>query len=83
MQKCVCEVPGIRQTDIGWELVSELEDDKVYELAFDGSDSDAEVLERATGLTFLGDCVEVYSEPRPCAVSGRMTTRKQHLARMY
>jgi len=83
MQKFVCEFPGIRQTDIGWELVSELEDDKVYELAFDGNDSDAEVLERATGLTFLGDCVEVYSEPRPCAVSGRMTTRKQHLARMY
>ena len=52
-------------------------------MAFDGNDSDAEVLEKATGLAFLGDCSEPYDEARPCAVTGRMTTRRQHLARMY
>jgi len=83
MQKLVCEFPGIQETDKGWELLSPIEDGKVYELAFDGNDSDAEVLEKATGLTFLGDCVDVYSEPRKCVVTGRMTNRKQHLARMY
>ena len=55
----------------------------VYELAFDGNDADAEVLEKATGLTLLGDCAQPYPEPIPCAVTGKLTTRRQHLARMY
>ena len=58
-------------------MLQPLEDGKVYQLAFDGNDSDAEVLEKATGLTFLGDCIEPFSEPIPCAVTGRMTTKKQ------
>lgn len=83
MSHFVIPFPGITQTDGGWQLNSDLEDGKVYEFAFDGNDSDAEILERASGLTFLGDCIEPFAEPRPCAVTGRMTTRRQHLARMY
>ena len=44
---------------------------------------DAEVLEKATGLTLLGDCVTPYDTPKDCAVTGKPTTRRQHLARMY
>jgi hypothetical protein len=83
MSQFVIPFPGITQTDDGWQLNSDIEDGKVYEFAFDGNDSDAEILERASGLTFLGDCIEPFAEPRPCAVTGRMTTRRQHLARMY
>ena len=49
----------------------------------DGNDADAEVLEKATGLTLLGDCVTAYDEPVDCAVTGKPTNRRQHLARMY
>jgi len=75
--------PGVVPTGDKWELAGEIEDGVIYEIAFDGNDSDAEVLEKLTGLAILGDCDEPYSEPKPCVVTGRMTTRKQHLARMY
>ena len=39
--------------------------------------------EKITGLALLGDSVEPYSSPMPCAITGKLTTRKQHLARMY
>ena len=83
MENLVLDFPGIEQSPDGWKLTNPIEDGKVYQLAFDGNDSDAEILEKATGLTFLGDCIDSYSEPKPCVVTGRMTTRKQHLARMY
>ena len=54
-----------------------------YELAFDGSDSDAEILEKSTGLTLLGESDIPFPEPIPCAVTGKATTRRQHIARMY
>ena len=75
--------PGLSQTADIWKLDAALEEGFVYELAFDGNDADAEVLEKATGLTLLGDCAQPYPEPIPCAVTGKLTTRRQHLARMY
>lgn len=83
MNKFIQPFPGIEKTSSGWRLQGKIEDDRVYELAFDGNDFDAEILEKATGLAFLGDCIDSYAEPRACAVTGRMTTRRQHLARMY
>jgi hypothetical protein len=75
--------PGLIKNETGWHLQSPVEDGIVYELAFDGNDADAEVLEKATGLTLLGDCVTAYDEPVDCAVTGKPTNRRQHLARMY
>ncbi|MDB4602557.1 proline--tRNA ligase [Euryarchaeota archaeon] len=83
ISELVQKFPGISSSDSGWKLNSPIEDGIVYELAFDGNDADAEVLEKITGLALLGDCVEPYSESIPCAVTGKLTTRKQHLARMY
>ena len=65
------------------DIESQFEDGKIYEIAFDGNGADAEVLEKTTGLTLLGDHVEPFNEPRPCIVSGKMTTRRQHLGRMF
>ena len=81
--KLVQKFPGINQSESGWTLNSPIEDGIVYELAFDGNDADAEILEKTTGLALLGDSVESYSSPMPCAITGKLTTRKQHLARMY
>ena len=75
--------PGLHRDESGRHSTSPLEDGIVYELAFDGNDADAEVLEKATGLTLLGDCVTPYDTPKDCAVTGKPTTRRQHLARMY
>ena len=64
-------------------LDDEIQDALIYHAPFDGNDSDAELLEKSTGLTILGDSIDSYETPMPCIVSGKMTTRKQHLARMY
>ena len=64
-------------------LDSPVEDCIFYEIAFCGSDADAEVLEKTTGLTILGDSLTAFDTEQPCIVTGQMTTRRQHLARMY
>jgi len=60
-----------------------IEEGLVYEIAFNGNDSDAELLEKKTGLTLLGECDDHFDEPRNCLVSGQPTTKKQYIARMY
>ena len=55
----------------------------MYEVAFDGNDADAERLEKSTNLTLLGDDLHPYEEEVPCIATGKMTTRRQYLARMY
>ena len=61
----------------------EVEEGKIYQMAFDGSDSHAEIIERATGLTFLGDATESYPEEIPCHMSGVPTNRRVILAKTY
>ena len=61
----------------------QLDEGHVYEIAFDGNDSDAEVLEKSTGLTLLGECDTPFDEDRECIVTGKLTTKRQHIARMY
>ena len=63
--------------------LDDVEDGKIYEMAFDGTDSHAETIERTTGLSFLGDATEPYVGERPCFMSGKMTTRKVLLAKTY
>ena len=60
-----------------------VDDGKIYELAFDGTDAHAETIERTTGLSFLGDATEQYEHERPCFMSGKPTTRKVILAKTY
>ena len=83
MSNLVKKFPGFESTNDGLKLCSSLEDGIVYELAFDGNDADAELLEKSTGLTLLGDSIDPYSEPENCVITGKLTTRKQHIARMY
>ncbi len=56
---------------------------QIYEIAFDGSDADAEKLEKSTGLAILGDAMKPFDEDQKCIVSGKNTRRRQHIARMY
>ena len=63
--------------------LNEVEDGKIYEIAFDGTDAHAETIERTTGLSFLGDSTEPYSEEKPCFMSGKLTKRRVILAKTY
>ena len=82
VSELVQELP-IENLDSKEENDSIVRDGIVYEIAFDGTDSDAEVLEKKTGLTLLGECDESFEEPRKCLVTGNNTTKKQYIARMY
>ena len=66
-----------------WSLAGPIEDGLVYELAFDGTDADAERIEGVTGLSWLGDCLEPYESGRVCAITGRGTTRRVLMAKTY
>ena len=79
----VSELPEISKDQEGFHFSSPIEDGKVYSFPFCGSDSDAEILEKLSGLTMLGECAEEYEEARNCVMTGIPTTKKQHLARMY
>ncbi len=73
----------IENLDTEEKLESIIDDGIVYEIAFDGTDSDAEFLEKKTGLTLLGECDDHFTKQRNCLVTGKKTTKKQYIARMY
>ena len=79
----VLELPEIISSGSDYQFSSPLSDGTVYSFPFCGNDSDAEALEKLSGLTMLGECVENYPEPRKCIITGIPTTNKHHLARMY
>ena len=62
---------------------SPIENGIVYQIAFEGNDSDAEFLEKKTGLTLLGECDDEFPEERNCIITGKATKKMQHIARMY
>ena len=62
---------------------STIESGFVYEIAFEGNDSDAEILEKKTGLTLLGECDDEFPEERKCIVTGKLTLKRCFIARMY
>jgi len=60
-----------------------IDDSSVYEIAFDGSDAEAELIEKSTGLSFLGDSTTPYGASLPCVITGKSTIRRVYLAKTY
>ena len=83
MTDVVIPLPEFIQDGEDWSLNGEILDGKIYEMAFDGSDAHAEIIERQTGLTFLGDSTEDYNSEKPCHITGKMTKRRVILAKTY
>ena len=73
----------LNENDGNWVMHGEIEDGKIYQIPFDGTDAHAEAIERATSLTFLGDSTEDYDEEMACHMSGKMTRRRIILAKTY
>ena len=63
--------------------LNNVEDGKIYEMAFDGTDAHAETIERTTGLSFLGDSTTPYDEEQPCFMSGKDDNSQSNLSRTY
>jgi len=83
MDDVIQPLPEFIETDGTWSMNGTIEDGKIYQMAFDGTDSHAEIIERHTGLTFLGDATEPFDSLRPCHMSGKPTSRKVILAKTY
>jgi prolyl-tRNA synthetase len=83
MSDVVQPLPDFTEQDGTWIMNGEIEDGKIYEIPFDGTDAHAEAIERATSLTFLGDSTDEYDTERPCHMSGKMTRRRVILAKTY
>jgi prolyl-tRNA synthetase len=82
-ENIVQPLPEFKQVDSQWQMIGQVKDDTIYEMAFDGSDADAEIIERATSLSFLGDATTAYPEERNCIITGKLTTRRVLLSRSY
>jgi len=82
-REMVLQLPNSTISDGTLTFKEPLNEGIVYEFPFDGNDADSEILEKTSGLTLLGECEESYKDPRPCIMTGKLTTKKQHLAKMY
>ncbi|MDP7001361.1 MAG: His/Gly/Thr/Pro-type tRNA ligase C-terminal domain-containing protein [Candidatus Poseidoniaceae archaeon] len=83
-QSVVQQFPGISQDSNGeWVIQGDIDDLAVFEIPFAGNDAEAEIIERLTGLTFLGDDVEPFSDEKTCVITGQSTKRRVFLARTY
>jgi prolyl-tRNA synthetase len=83
MEDVIQPLPPFSEIDGTWVMEGEIEDGKIYQIPFDGTDAHAEAIERATSLTFLGDSTDEFAEERPCHMSGKMTRRRVILAKTY
>ena len=83
MTDVVIQLPKFTEENGQWRLDGEIGDGKIYEIAFDGTDAHAEIIEKHTGLTFLGDSTNEYNAEIPCHMSGKMTKRRVILAKTY
>jgi prolyl-tRNA synthetase len=83
MNDVMVPLPTFVENEGDWSMDGEIVDSKIYEMPFDGSDAHAEVIERLTGLTFLGDSIDDYTNEMPCHMTGKMTKRRVILAKTY
>ena len=83
MTDVMVRLPKFTNEDGSWKMTGEIVDGKIYEMPFDGTDAHAEIIEKQTGLTFLGDSTNDYDDEIPCHMSGKMTKRRVILAKTY
>ena len=55
----------------------------VYEMAFNGNDAEAEMIEKSTDLSFLGNSTTPYSKSKSCVMTGQPTQNRVYLAKTY
>jgi prolyl-tRNA synthetase len=83
MDGVINELPQFSEENGTWSMNGEIQDGKIYQIPFEGTDAHAEIIEKATGLTFLGDATDDYDTELPCHMTGKMTKRRVILAKTY
>jgi len=83
MNDVMLPLPEFVENEGEWTMNGDILDGKIYEMPFDGNDAHAEVIEKLTGLTFLGDSIDEYGHEKPCHMTGKMTKRRVILAKTY
>ena len=83
MDGVINELPQFIEHNETWSMQGEINDGKIYQMPFEGTDAHAEIIEKATGLTFLGDATEDYDTELACYMTGKMTKRRVILAKTY
>ena len=83
MDGVINELPQFTEENGSWSMKGEIKDGKIYQMPFEGTDAHAEIIEKATGLTFLGDATDEYDTEIPCHMTGKMTKRRVILAKTY
>ena len=79
----VKKMPNVRIDGSNISIEEKLEDKYVYEMAFEGNDAEAEMIEKETGFSLLGESMNPYAEKRKCIVTGKSTTKRMFLAKSY
>ena len=77
------KMPDLEINGSNISIEEQLEDGYVYEMAFEGNDAEAEMIEKITGFSFLGISTSPYSKERKCIVSGILTSNRVFLAKTY
>tara|TARA_Y100000817_G_scaffold26073_1_gene18544 strand:- start:167 stop:832 length:666 start_codon:yes stop_codon:yes gene_type:complete len=80
---CISDLPSFSVNGDALIFDEPINTDQVYEMAFEGNDAEAEMIENSTGLTFLGNSTNTYSKAKPCVITGKSTHNRVYLARTY
>ena len=83
MDGVINELPQFSEENGTWSMNGEIQDGRIYQIPFEGTDAHAEIIEKATGLTFLGDATDDYDTEVACHMTGKMTKRRVILAKTY
>ena len=82
-KSCIRDLPNFSVDGNKLVFDEQIQSGIVYEMAFDGNDAEAEMIEKSTDLSFLGNSTTSYSKSKPCVMTGQLTQNRVYLAKTY
>ncbi len=82
-KSCIRDLPNFSVDGNKLNFDEPIQSGIVYEMAFDGNDTEAEMIEKSTDLSFLGNSTIPYSKSKSCVMTGQPTQNRVYLAKTY